>query len=101
MKYMMIVMVLFAMSFASLGSALFAKGELPPMHPVETVAEMVDTSESCDAEEQTPSDDPMHFCARVFFNHDLISSSCQRVSFRYCDGKEHSPLKPPIFNLNA
>jgi len=101
MKYMMIVMVLFAMSFASLGSALFAKGELPAMHPVETVAENTDASESSDSEEPTPSDDPKHYSVRPLCTNDFASSSYQRNSFRYCNGKNLAPLKPPSLNIFA
>jgi len=101
MKYMMIVIVLFAMSFASLGSALFAKGELPAMHPVETVAENIDASESSDSEEPTPSDDPKHYAVRPLCTNDFISSSHRRSAFRYCDGKNLAPLKPPSLNIIA
>jgi hypothetical protein len=98
---MMIVMVVFAMSFSSLGSALLAEDDLLAMHSVETVAENIDTSESCDSEEPTPSDEPMHFSLRPLCVNDFLSSSYQRSSFRYCDGKNLAPLKPPSLNIIA
>ena len=93
MKYLMILMLAFAMSFSALGSTLPAKGDLPAAQYVESGT---DAAESCDAEEpNSPSDESKHFVVRPQYADNDVQSSFQRVSFHYWNEENLAPNKPP------
>ncbi|MCJ7766613.1 MAG: hypothetical protein MUP09_11850, partial [Thiovulaceae bacterium] len=93
MKYLMILMLAFAMSFSALSSALTAKGDLPVTQCVESGT---DAAESCDAEEpNSPSDESKHFVVRPLYVNSCVMPSFQRVSFHYLNEEDLSLNKPP------
>ncbi len=92
MKYLMILLLAFAMSFSSFGGAMLADGELPVTQSVEI---SIDASESCDAEEPNPSDESKHFVIRTHCTDDDVLSSFQRVAFHYANEEKLALNKPP------
>jgi hypothetical protein len=92
MKYLMILLLAFVMSFSALGSTVLAKEELPVVQYVETG---VDASESCDAEEPNPSDESKYFVVRSQYVDQNLLSSFQRVAFDYSYEEALAPNKPP------
>ena len=85
-------MLVFAMSFAALGSSMLADGELPVTQSVEMG---IDASESCDAEEPNPYDESKHFVVRPQYTDKDVLSSFQRVSFHYSNEEKLALNKPP------
>ena len=92
MKYLMILMLAFVLSFSALGSTVFVKGELPLIQSVETG---LDSSESCDAEETNPVDESKHFVVKPHYVNYGLSSSFQRVAFDYAYEQTLTLNKPP------
>jgi len=92
MKYLMILLLAFAMSFSAFGGTMLADGELPLTQSVEI---SIDASESCDAEEPNPSDESKHFVIRTHYRDDNALSSFQRVAFHYTNEEKLALNKPP------
>ena len=92
MKYMMILLLAFVMSFSALGSSMLADSDLPVTQSVEI---SMDASESSDAEEPNPSDESKHFVIRTQYTDDDVLSSFQRVAFYYTNEEKLALNKPP------
>jgi hypothetical protein len=92
MKYLMILLLAFVMSFSAIGSSMLADGDLPVTQSVEI---SIDVSESCDAEEPNPSDESKHYVIGTQYTDDDILSSFQRVSFHYSNEEKLALNKPP------
>ena len=92
MKYMMILLLAFVMSFSALGSSMLADSDLPVTQSVEI---SMDASESSDAEEPNPSDESKHFVIRTHYTDDDVLSSFQRVAFHYSNEEKLALNKPP------
>jgi hypothetical protein len=98
MKFLTILIVTLTMTFASLGSTLFAQDDTAAVLCVEVSAEMTDTSESSDAEE---SDEPLYFFPGTGPVQYTLPSTYQRDAFRYVGGRDRNPSKPPSLNFTA
>jgi len=93
MKYLMIIMLAFVMSFSAVGSLVLGEKDLSPAQSVEIV---FDASESCDSEEPNTSlDEIKHVVVRTGYSDDDSPSAFQRVAFNYSYEQNLAPKKPP------
>lgn len=93
MKYLLIIILAFVMSFSAVGSLMPGEKDLSPAQSVEVV---LDASESCDSEEPNTSlDEIKHFVVRTGYSDYDSPSAFQRVAFSYSNEDNLAPKKPP------